>query len=322
MSRAPADTRCSAAPVRVAAGLLLAAVLMLLGAGPASAHGGGGPEVPAALSLPRVLTVEPPVAGLDVVVIDGGARLRLDNHTPQPVTATPQQVVSPGGSLAWADPRLGDPTAPPGGSSAWSVPLSVGGVAVTVSGDRVWPPAPHPVVWWALTVAALLGTYTVGGLAVERGRPGGATTALAGVVLVVTAAYTVHVVGSSLVLADPPGLAAMLSAAGIGVACWLLGPAAAVLTVRGQPLGAALYGCVGFLVALLALADTVAFHQPVVAFGGPFDLDRLTTVISFGGGLGLVLAAVAALRRSETGYDGSPPRPSPVLDSRGGVPTQ
>jgi hypothetical protein len=311
MFRAPARRRPRLG-VRAAAGLLLAAVVMLIGAGPASAHGGGGPEVPAAFSLPRVLAVEPPVAGLDVVVIDAGARLRLDNHTPRPVTVTPQQVVPPGGSLAWADARLGDPTAPPGANAAWAVPLSVGDVAVTVSGDRVWPPVPHPVVWWALTVAALLGTYTVGGLAVERGRPGGATTALAAVVLAVTAAYTVHVVGSSLVLAAPPGLVALLSAAGIGVACCLLGPAAAVLTLRGQPLGAALYGCVGFLVALLTLADTLMFHQPVVAFGGPFDLDRLTTVIGFGGGLGLVLAAAAALRRSETATDPSTPDMSPT----------
>jgi hypothetical protein len=316
MSRGPADAHLRAAlGVRVAAGLLFAAVLVVGGAGPASAHGGS--DVPVALSLPRVLAVEPPVAGLDVVVIDGGARLRLDNRTAQPVTALgtggPERVAPPGGSVAWADARLGDPAAPRAGDVAWAVPLSVGGLPVTVRGDRVWPPAPHPVVWWALTVAALLGTYTVGGLSVEGGYRGRASTVLAGVVLAVTAAHAVHVIGSSLVLGEPPGLVALLAAAGIGIVCWLLGPVAAALTLRRQqPLAAALQGCLGALVALLALSDTLAFHRAVIAFGGPFDLDRLATVVTFGGGLGLVLAAVTALRRAPV----SAPVPAPEQATR------
>ncbi len=110
----------------------------------------------------------------------------------------------------------------------------------------------------------------------------------------------VHVIGSSLVLAQPPGLVALLGAAGIGTACWLLGPLAAALTLRGQLLGPALFGSVGFLTALLSLSDTLAFSSAVIAFGGPFDLDRLATVITFGGGLGLFLVAIAAFRRVDT----------------------
>lgn len=309
MSRAPADTRRRspfAVLARVAAGLLLAVVLLPLGGGVAAAH---GPQTPAAVasSMPRVLAVEPPVDGLDIVVVDGGAHLRLDNHTTQPVSVPGagtdsgrQPVVPPGASVAWADARLGDPTTPPGRAGAWTMPLSVGDLQVTVRGDRVWPTAPHPFPWWALTVAALLGTYAVGGLSVERGHPGGATWALAGVVVAVTAAHIVHVVGSSLVLTEPPGPAALLGAAGIGVACWLLGPLAALLTLRGQLLGPALYGSVGFLIALLTLSDTLAFHRAVITFGGPFDLDRGATVIAFGGGLGLFLVAITALRRADT----------------------
>ena len=314
MSRAPADVRHGTPAsrprfellVRVAAGLLLAVVLLPLGATSAAAH--DHTETPAAVSsMPRVLSVEPSVPGLDVVVIDGGAQLRLDNRTTQPVTVPSpdsnsgrERVVAPGGSFAWTDTRLGDPTAPPPGDSGWTVLLSVGDLPVTVRGDRVWPPAPRPFPWWALTVAALLGTYTVGGLAVEGGRPGGATWALAGVVLTVTAAHLLHVIGSSLVLAQPPGLVALLGAAGIGTACWLLGPLAAALTLRGQLLGPALFGSVGFLTALLSLSDTLAFSSAVIAFAGPFDLSRLATVITFGGGLGLFLVAIAAFRRVDT----------------------
>jgi hypothetical protein len=235
------------------------------------------------------------------VVVDGGARLRLDNGTSRPVTVQPagdgrRPVVPPGGSLAWADAWLGDPTAPAGGG-AWTVPLSVGDLAVTVRGDRVWPPVPHPFPWWALTVAALLAAYSVGGAAAER-RTGGPTTALAGIVLAVTAAHAVHVVGESLRVVEPPGPVALLGAAGIGVVCWLLGPAAAVLTLRGHLLGPALYGPVGFLTALLTVADTDAFHRAVVTFGGPFDLDRLAVTVAVGGGVGLFLAAVVAMRRT------------------------
>lgn len=301
------------AAARAGAALLLAVLLLPLGAGIAAAHGGEAGQ-PDALSLPRILAVEPPVPGLDVVVVEGGARLRIDNRTDAPVTvlqsgAGAGQVVPPGGSVAWAEPRLGDPTAPPSAdSSVWAIPLSVGGAPVRVHGDRVWPAPPHPFPWWALTVAALLGTYTVGGLAVERGRRGAFTTALAVGTLVVVAAYVVHVVGAALVLAVAPQPATLLAAAGIGVACVLLGPVAAVLTLRGHPLGPALYGPVGFLAALLTVFDTTSFHRPVLAFAWSFDLDRITTVITVGGGLGLFLVAIAALRRAELP---EPPEPPP-----------
>ena len=137
----------------------------------------------------------------------------------------------------------------------------------------------------------------------EAGRNNPATRALAGIVLLVIAGHIGHVVGSSLVLAEPPGPAAFLATAGIGVVCWLLGPVAVALTLRGRPLGAALYGSVGFLLALLTISDTLAFHRAVVAFGGPFDLDRPAMVLTVGGGLGLLFAAVPALRRSETAAD-------------------
>jgi hypothetical protein len=276
-------------------GLLLAVLALPLLAGVAAAHGGADP--PPADSLPRVLAVEPPVPGLDVVVVEGGARLRIDNRTDRPVTVLPAAetardgvpVVAPGTSAAWADPRLGDP-----GPAAWAVPLSVGDRPVTVRGDRVWPAAPHPFPWWALTVAALLGTFAVGGAAVERGRTGGPTTALAAVPLVVAAAYVVHVVGSSLVLAEPPGFGVVLAATGFGVACWVLGPVAAALTLRGHVLGPAAYGLLGFLTALLTASDTTSFHRAVLAFGWAPDLDRITVVIAVGGGLGLLLTAIAA----------------------------
>lgn len=291
---------------RAAAALLLALLLLPLGAGVATAHGGAA-EGPPARSLPRVVAVEPAVPGLDVVVVEGGARLRIDNGTDRPVAADPGPVVPPGESAAWADVRLGDPAAAPGETvTTWAIPLVVGDVPVTVRGDRVWPPPPHPFPWWALTLAALLGTYTVGGLSVERGPRGGPTVATAGITLLVVGAYAVHLLGSALVLAVPLSPAALLAAAGLGTACVLLGLVAAGLTLRGHPLGLALAGPTGFLAALLTVFDTTAFHEPVLAFGWSFDLDRLTTVITVGGGIGLFLVAITALRHADAAAPATP----------------
>ena len=291
---------------RAVAALLLSLLLVPFGAGVAAAHG-GATEEPVARSLPRVVAVEPAVPGLDVVVVEGGARLRIDNGTGRPVAVDQGPVVPPGGSAAWGDARLGDPAAAPGDTvTTWTIALVVGDLPVTVRGDRVWPPPPHPFPWWALTVAALLGTYTVGGLAVERGGRGRAATATAGVTLLVVAAYTVHLLGSVLVLAVPPGPAVLLAAAGLGTACCLLGLVAAGLTLRGHPLGLALTGPTGFVAALLTVFDTTAFHQPVLAFAWSFDLDRLTAVVTVGGGIGLFLVAITALRRADAAAPAEP----------------
>src|SRR4051794_41976292 len=108
MSRAPAvaGRRFGAGVLlRIAAGALLAVVLLPLGATSAAAH--GGTETPAVVSsMPRVLSLEPAVPGLDVVVIDGGARLRLDNDTGPPgAGAGPGGRRPPGGPPRGAAPR-------------------------------------------------------------------------------------------------------------------------------------------------------------------------------------------------------------------------
>lgn len=81
---------------------------------------------------------------------------------------------------------------------------------------------------------------------------------------------------------------------------------AAGLTLRGHPLGLALAGPTGFLAALLTVFDTTAFHEPVLAFGWSFDLDRLTTVVTVGGGIGLFLVAITALRHADATAPATP----------------
>ena len=235
-----------------------------------------------------VRSIDPAVPGLAVTVIEGGARLRLDNGTAATVEVPAGPVVSPGTSAAWADPALaGDPS--------WEVRLLVGDRPVAVRGDRVRPAEPPAPPWWALTVAAALGTFCLGGTAVLRGnRPLG--IAVAAVTLVVLTAHALHVLGAALVLAEPLSPGSLVGAAGIGVLCWALGLVGVLLTLVGAPVGLAACAAAGGVTALLTAFDTVGFHHAVLASWWAFDVDRAATVIAFGGGVGLVLTGWVALR--------------------------
>lgn len=289
-------------PAGIATGLLLALAALPLWAGSAAAHGDAEPTV--GDSLPVVRAIEPAVPGLTITVIEGGARLRLDNGTAHQVDVVSAATrVPPGGSTAWADPRVTD--------ASWTLPLLVGGQPVTVSGERVSPAAPAAAPWWALTLAAALGTFCLGGTAALRHRDGrpsrAADLGVAGVALAVVTAHVLHVVGSVLVAAAPPSAGGVLAAAGLGVLCWFLGLLGAGLVVARQPLGTAVCGSAGALAALLTGFDTAGFARPVLAFGWAFDLDRATTVVAFGGGLGLLLVGWVAL---STGSDERAVQPS------------
>jgi hypothetical protein len=61
----------------------VAALLVVVGAGPAAAHAVGGAQ--ASNYQTRILSIEPTVSGLTVEVVDAGARLRLRNRTGQEV---------------------------------------------------------------------------------------------------------------------------------------------------------------------------------------------------------------------------------------------
>jgi hypothetical protein len=130
---------------RTGAGLLLGLAVLPMAAGSAAAHD-ADPAPPAVAGLPVVRAVEPAVPGLAVTVIEGGARLRLDNATAGPVDVRPpagaartgEPVLPAGGSAAWADPRLAAPV--PG----WTLPLLVDGRSVAVRGGWSWAARPGP----------------------------------------------------------------------------------------------------------------------------------------------------------------------------------
>jgi hypothetical protein len=288
--------------VRAAVAVLLATLLLPLTAGVAAAH--GGDTGPPATELAVLRAIEPAVPGLTVTVIEGGARLRLDNTTAATVDVQPpagaprstEPVVPAGASAAWADPRLA--------GSPWTIPLLVGGQPVTLRGELARPPDPPAPPWWALTVAAALGTFSLGGAtALRQAEPCSRRRRLleagvAAVTLAVITAHVLHVLGAALVLAEPLSWGTLVGAAGIGLPCWALGLGGVALTLARRPLGLATCATAGGVTALLTAFDTVGFHRAVLAYGWSFDLDRATTAIAFGGGVGLVLTGWAALRSS------------------------
>ena len=282
----------------------LVAILLPGGATPASAHAGG---LSSSSSEARVLSIDPPVPGLDVRAVEFGARLRIDNGTGVPVVVEPLPgsrlsglpTVEPGGRAYWPDPRATMAAAgerPDGDRVAWAIPLRVGDAAVTVRGEQYWPPPPSAALWWAAALLALAVPAVAGlvGAAHRWGR-----LVLAAATLVVIGAHLVHVFGSAGVPEDQPYPLMLLSAAGYALLGWPLGAVGAWLTVRGHGAGPLLCCAAGGLFAIvIAPIDAFTLVDAVVPFEWGADLDRALVALTLGGGLGVAVAGVAVLRRS------------------------
>lgn len=289
---------------RALAVLVLVLVTLPVGGGVAAAHGGGGigPEA----HVPEIVALDPPVPGLDIAVIEAGERLRIDNRTgavvavvPPPGTArTVEPVVVPGGTERWTDTRVTAAAAmdspPADGRRAWVVPLDVGGQPVLIRGEQVWPTPPPAAAWWLATAVVAAAVAVVGALAVRRPRW---SPALAAITVLVSGAHLVHVLGSALVVEGQPYAAVALGAAGLGVVAWPLGLAGAALTLARHSYGPLLCALSGAILALVTAFDATGFSSAVLPFGWAADLDRATTVLTFGGGVGLFLTGFAALDR-------------------------
>ena len=286
--------------------LLLVTVTALLlpgGATPADAHAGG---LSSASSEARVVALAPPVPGLDVRAVEFGARLRVENDTGdvvvvEPLPGSPPSalpVVAPGGVAYWSDPRV---TAAAGESRsegdrlAWSVPLRVGATPVTVRGEQFWPPPPAAALWVGLALLALAVPAVAGVLGAGRrwGR-----VVLAAATVVVIGAHLLHVFGSAGVPEDQPYPLMLLSAAGYALLGWPLGAVGAWLTVRGHSAGPLLCVAAGGLFAIVITpVDAFTLVDAVVPFDWGADLDRALVALTLGGGLGVVVAGMALLRR-------------------------
>ncbi|MBV9312362.1 MAG: hypothetical protein JO100_01215 [Pseudonocardia sp.] len=294
--------------------VLLGVIGMLAGTGTAWAHAGG---LTSSSNEPAVLGLQPPVPGLDVRVVEFGARIRLTNHTGARVAVVPPPgtvinllpVVAPGMAGLWSDPRIAEAAArprPPDDRLAWRIPLLVGDAPVTVLGEQRWPPPPPAGLWWLLTALAVAAPAVLVALGSrdqsEEQRAGwslGARIVLAAATLILISAHVIHILGSALVPAEGALVWVFLSAAGFAVLGWPIGLVGVYTTLRGQPAGPLLCLVTGTLIAvIISPADIFSFHDAVVPFAWGADFDRALIVLNVGGGLGVVCAATILMRRA------------------------
>jgi hypothetical protein len=300
--------------LRFAVVLLLSLTALPAGSGIASAHAGG---LAPSTSRSEIRGIDPPVTGLRVIVIEAGARLEIDNQTGATVDVLPEPgadrlrepTVPPGGTARWSDSRVvaaAQAPDPPDHQRAWAIPLQVGSQAVTIHGEQLWPPPPPAGRWWLATGLAALVSGVIGALAVRRWRWAAATLASATVTIV--AAHFTHALGSALVLPpDQPLLVMVAGSAVPAIVAWPLAVVGAALVIAGHPSGPMICGLFGALLALFTASDVVSYFYAVLPFGWNPNLDRATTVLTVGGGFGLFLTGILALRAPATAVPADSP---------------
>ena len=275
--------------------LVLTLVMMLTVISPASAHAGG--LSPSGVRG-DVVSVTPAVPGLTVRAIEDGARLLVRNDTGQPVeipagggqaAAVP---VPDGETRTWIDGRattlerdLGTAATRP-----WAVPLTVGGVRVTVAGEHVAEPPPNALGWWSVAFGAAAALIVL----TRRSRRPDVTLAVTGLVTVV--ASLVHVVGATLAVESAPLWGTFVDATGIGLLVWPLVVVAAIGALRGSA-GGVLGVCAGAgLSVVFILPDLTVFHYAVLPVAGPPALDRFLVAVVLGAGCAVAVAGAGTLR--------------------------
>jgi hypothetical protein len=249
-------------------------------------------------------------------------RERLTNPADAPpeadATAEPEwRKVDSGNSARWHDHRvhfMG--TQPPPGIRndpgqerrllEWEVPLRYGDDEIVYAGDLTWVPGPSKTP--KLAIAVLAGALLVA-LGLRR-RAGGAERVWRAVLAAVLLALTVLDVVRFAGLASD-GDVSFASAAGdnlLGVVTWVVALAAvAVLLTRNLLSAAPVAAAAGVLFVVASAADLDILSRSQIPGTAPEGLARLAVAGGFGLGLGVALAAVAAILRPE----GLWPRPRP-----------
>lgn len=251
--------------------LLLVLGFLLVGTPVAHAHAGG---LTPQNHLSAVTTVEPPLAGVEVRMINHGTQLEVRNDGTTPLTIA-DRTVRPGETARFRDERTT--------ADAWQIQL---GDSV-VRGHTTRYHSPNLVAWLLLTV--VLATT---GLFLGRGL---AWLAL-GTVLV-TAANVVHALGSTMVVTGGSFLPLFIGASGVGLVCWPLAVLCAGAAVTRKPATAFVAAIVGAMLVVAGIPDFDSFRFAQLPFAGSADLDRALVAITLGGGLALAVGGFSWMRR-------------------------
>jgi hypothetical protein len=359
---------------RVAAVIVFAFGLMVVGASPAAAHTVSG--MGATNWISKLTAVRPAVAGLRVRVIDLGNKLEVSNTGPDLVvlgyggepylragpggifenlnseatyinnsamganpvpqglptdpSAPPRwRKVSSGHVAMWHDHRIHwmGPSRPPDVRQApsqvhvqftWRIELRQGTMPITVNGELLWVPQPSPWPWLAAALAlavvcALLGRLRLWGPVLAVGL---------GLLVVVDVTHLIGIAwtySGGLGTVTPPGVAGKLgrfvSASWLSFIGWILAGAAVRLLPRRSidALYAAAFAAISTFF-FSGLADLTALHRSQAPFLWGARWDRGTITVALGGGLGIALGSLWALRRARAEFGDAEPGSAQVVE--------
>jgi hypothetical protein len=291
---------------RLALFLSVVAGALVAPATPAFAHGGGTPA--SSSYRTAVAGISPPMPGLSVRAVEGGARLELRNETGRTIeilgaAGEPYLEVRPDGTyqnvsaptvppawrrvsgsttVRWHDERTHWPgpglpaaaVADPSRSHrvrAWSVPLRDQVREFEVRGSLDWLPAPVAWRWWAGAALFLLVAMVIAGGPVALF--GGAAT-IAYAVLIVLDGHS------------PPLVLVIAGIVALAAGTWSLR--------RRIPFGLALAGAI--LAVFGGFANAAVFSSAVVPVAGPYWIARACVLVAIGAGLAMIAAGVRGLR--------------------------
>jgi hypothetical protein len=270
--------------------LLLVAVLLLTGAGAASAHdvtGNGATGVASDARSSVVADDLPP--GVTFEVLQNGLALRLRNASSALVVVhEPELRIAPDSSVQWhldaAHPSPGPPVQP------WRVVVEVNGVPHQVLGEVRWTPGPSPWPWLA---GAALVAAGLGAAAWRIRRPAWLVVPLS-LAELGSVGHTAAALAAR--TAEGPRWA-LLGDYLPEFGCWVLGAVAVVLLARGRVEGGGLGSLAAAGLGLVTLVRSGAvLGASTVLVTLPADLDRTLVAGTIGLATGAFVIVAAAMR--------------------------
>jgi hypothetical protein len=212
-------------------------------------------------------------------------------------TAEPEwRKVSSAKHVRWHDHRAHAMSSGPFATTQWTIPLTVDGRPVVVSGDLTWV---EPGAWWPW----LLLTFGIAVLIIVTARAAWRLTIMCTLALMVWA-EALHVIGSwSQVASTTPGRisAQLISFAALALGCYALARAS-----RDAPDSSAPFVLLAAVVFIVAggIGDITAWTRSQLPSTLPNVAVRASVALALGGGGGLVVATarrLAPAMRKEAG---------------------